>query len=133
MGCEENMKVVIIGGGAGGLSTASNIKKYNDKAEITVITRDKNVAYSPCAIPYVLSGDVENFDDIIMHQPEEYQERGITVLTEAEVLEIEKELNKIKYVQKRDKIRRERELNYAYLVLATGGAPHIPPVKGACL
>lgn len=133
MGCEENMKVVIIGGGAGGLSTASNIKKYNDKAEITVITRDKNVAYSPCAIPYVLSGDVENFDDIIMHQPEEYQERGITVLTEAEVLEIEKELNKIKYVQKRDKIRRERELNYDYLVLATGGAPFIPPVKGANL
>jgi NADH oxidase (H2O2-forming) len=127
------MKVVIIGGGAGGLSTASNIRKHDAEAEITVITRDKNVAYSPCAIPYVLSGDVENFDDIIMHQPEEYLERGITVLTEAEVLEIEKDRNLIKYILNNDNMRHEKELSYNYLVIATGGAPFIPPVKGATL
>jgi Uncharacterized NAD(FAD)-dependent dehydrogenases len=50
------MKIIIIGGGAGGLSTASNIRKLDKKAKITVITRDENIAYSPCAIPYVLSG-----------------------------------------------------------------------------
>lgn len=127
------MKVIIIGGGAGGLSTASNIRKYDDDAQITVITRDKNVAYSPCAIPYVLSGDVRNFDDIIMHQPEEYLERGIKVLTEAEVLEIDKDQKTIKYILTQDKMRYERELEYDYLVMATGGAPFIPPVKGANL
>ncbi|NYT18526.1 MAG: FAD-dependent oxidoreductase, partial [Methanobacteriales archaeon] len=97
------------------------------------ITRDKNVAYSPCAIPYVLSGDVRNFDDIIMHQPEEYLERGIKVLTEAEVLEIDKDQKTIKYILTQDKMRYERELGYDYLVMATGGAPFIPPVKGANL
>ncbi len=127
------MNVIIIGGGAGGLSTASNIRKYDDDAQITVITRDKNVAYSPCAIPYVLSGDVRNFDDIIMHQPEEYLERGIKVLTEAEVLEIDKDQKTIKYILTQDKMRYERELEYDYLVMATGGAPFIPPVKGANL
>ncbi|HNS25272.1 MAG TPA: FAD-dependent oxidoreductase [Methanobacteriaceae archaeon] len=127
------MKVIIIGGGAGGLSTASNIRKYDAKAKITVITRDKHVAYSPCAIPYVLSGDVKNFNDIIMHQPEEYLDRNITVLTEAEVLEVEKEQNKIKYILMNDKKRHERELEYDRLVIATGGAPFIPPVKGANL
>ena len=127
------MNVIIIGGGAGGLSTASNIRKYDDDAQITVITRDKNVAYSPCAIPYVLSGDVRNFDDIIMHQPEEYLERGIKVLTEAEVLEIDKDQKTIKYILTQDKMRYERELGYDYLVMATGGAPFIPPVKGANL
>ena len=50
------MKVVIVGGGAGGMSTASNIRKLDKDIEITVITRDNKVAYSPCAIPYVLSG-----------------------------------------------------------------------------
>ena len=45
------MKVVIVGGGAGGMSTASNIRRLDKDAEITVITRDENVAYSPCAIP----------------------------------------------------------------------------------
>ena len=49
------MKVVIVGGGAGGISTASNIRKLDKDIEITVITRDNKVAYSPCAIPYVLS------------------------------------------------------------------------------
>ncbi|MDI9438027.1 MAG: FAD-dependent oxidoreductase [Euryarchaeota archaeon] len=127
------MKVIIIGGGAGGLSTASNIRKYDAKAKITVITRDKHVAYSPCAIPYVLSGDVKNFNDIIMHQPEEYLDRNITVLTEAEVLEVEKEQNKIRYILMNDKKRHERELEYDRLVIATGGAPFIPPVKGANL
>jgi len=127
------MKVIIIGGGAGGLSTASNIRKYDAKAKITVITRDKHVAYSPCAIPYVLSGDVKNFNDIIMHQPEEYLDRNITVLTEAEVLEVEKEQNKIKYILMNDKKRHERELEYDRLVIATSGAPFIPPVKGANL
>ena len=44
------MKVVIIGSGAGGLTVASNIRKYSDETEITVITRENQVAYSQCAI-----------------------------------------------------------------------------------
>lgn len=79
------MRVVIVGGGAGGLSTASNIRKHDKDADIKVITRDKHVAYSPCAIPYVMCGEVECFDDIVMHRPEDYRERNIDILTETEV------------------------------------------------
>jgi NADPH-dependent 2,4-dienoyl-CoA reductase/sulfur reductase-like enzyme len=68
------MKVVIVGGGAGGISTASNIRKLDKDIEITVITRDNKVAYSPCAIPYVLSVTIESFDDIDMRTPEDYKE-----------------------------------------------------------
>lgn len=140
------MKVVIIGGGAGGLSTASNIRKYDEDAEITVITRDEHIAYSPCAIPYVLSGDVECFEDIIMHEPEDYLEREITVITRAEVFEVSSEHNNIKYkLMDRnngsvdvsevggDFDKSENELTYDYLVIATGGAPFIPPMEGAYL
>ena len=70
------MKVVIVGGGAGGISTASNIRKLDNDIEITVITRDNKVAYSPCAIPYVLSGTIESFDDIVMRTPEDYKEKN---------------------------------------------------------
>ena len=45
------MKVVIVGGGAGGMSTASNIRRLDKDAEITVITRYANLVYLPCAIP----------------------------------------------------------------------------------
>ncbi len=127
------MNVVIIGGGAGGLTTASNIRKYDENAEITVITRDKHIAYSPCAIPYVLCGEVNCFDDIIMHQPEDYLERDIKVITRAEVLEVIKNENKIHYRLIDHENEPQREFNYDYLVIATGGAPFIPPVEGSDL
>ena len=73
------MKVVIVGGGAGGISTASNIRKIDKNIEITVLTRDNNVAYSPCAIPYVLAGKIKSFYDIIMKKPEDYKEKDIDV------------------------------------------------------
>ena len=79
------MKVVIVGGGAGGISTASNIRKLDKECEIVVLTRDNKVAYSPCAIPYVLSGTIKSFDDIIMRTPEDYKAKGIDIITEVEV------------------------------------------------
>lgn len=127
------MKVVIIGGGAGGLTTASNIRKYNEDAEITVITRDENIAYSPCAIPYVLCGEVDCFDNIIMHKPEDYLERDIKVITRAEVEEVRSDVNKIKYTPIDSENEPSTELDYDYLVIATGGAPFIPPVEGSDL
>ena len=83
------MKVVIVGGGAGGISTASNIRKLDDEIEITVLTRDNKVAYSPCAIPYVLSGTIESFDDIIMRTPEDYKAKNIDVIVEVEVTAVD--------------------------------------------
>ncbi|MGF7117440.1 FAD-dependent oxidoreductase [Methanobacterium oryzae] len=127
------MKIIIIGGGAGGLTTASNIRKYDENAEITVITRDEHVAYSPCAIPYVLSGEVDCFDDIIMHEPEDYLEKNITIITRAEVLEVSSSENKIKYCLLDHEDEIIKELSYDYLVIATGGAPFIPPVEGSDL
>lgn len=127
------MNVVIIGGGAGGLTAASNIRKYDKSAKITVITMDRYVAYSPCAIPYVLCGEVECFDDIIMHQPEDYLERNINIITEAEVLEVLSSENKIKYQKLNDDCSAARQLSYDYLVIATGATSFIPPVKGSDL
>ena len=123
------MNVIIIGGGAGGLTAASNMRKYDENAEITVITMEEYVAYSPCAIPYVLCGEVECFDDIIMHQPEDYLERNINIITNAEVFEVDSEKNKIKY-RKLDDSESAEEVSYDYLIMATGATSFIPPVKG---
>jgi NADH oxidase (H2O2-forming) len=123
------MRVVIVGGGAGGLSTASNIRKYDKEADIKVITRDKHVAYSPCAIPYVMCGEVECFDDIVMHTPEDYRERNIDILTETEVESIDPQRRTVTYRGK-DGVT---EIPYDVLVLATGGSPFIPPVEGTDL
>ena len=120
------MKVVIVGGGAGGISTASNIRKLNKEIEIVVITRDNKVAYSPCAIPYVLSGTIKSFDDIIMRTPEDYKAKGIDVIIEAEVTAVDS-TNKTVTYEKEDN---EIVIDYDKLVLATGGNPFIPPMQG---
>lgn len=123
------MKVVIVGGGAGGISTASNIRKIDKNIEITVLTRDNNVAYSPCAIPYVLAGKIKSFDDIIMKKPEDYKGKDIDVITEAEVTSVDSNKKVVTYVKEGKEIK----LDYDKLVLATGGNPFIPPMNGSDL
>lgn len=123
------MKVVIVGGGAGGISTASNIRKLDDDVEITVITRDNRVAYSPCAIPYVLAGKIDSFDDIVMRTPDDYKEKNIDIIVEAEVTNVDSTKKEISYV----KDGSTKNLKYDKLVLATGGNPFVPPMDGVDL
>ena len=121
------MNIVIIGGGASGLTTASNIRKFDEESQIIVFTTQKHVAYSPCAIPYVIGGHIDSFDDIIMHRPEEYMRKNIRILTETKVTEINKDLTEVVY---EDKNGNKQVMKYDKLVIATGGKPLIPPIPG---
>ena len=123
------MKVVIVGGGAGGMSTASNIRRLDKDAEITVITRDEYVAYSPCAIPYVLSGEIPSFDDIIMKTPKDYKEVNIDVLVNSEVTQVDSSKKTLTYEHENNK----KTISYDKLVLATGGNSFVPPMEGVDL
>ncbi len=123
------MKVVIVGGGAGGISTASNLRKLDEEVEIVVLTRDNNVSYSPCAIPYVLSDRIHSFDDIVMRTVDDYKEKNIDVMLETEVTAVDSEKKQITY--SKDGI--VQTMNYDKLVLATGGSPFVPPMKGVDL
>ena len=123
------MKVVIVGGGAGGISTASNIRKIDKDCEIVVLTRDDKVAYSPCAIPYVLSGTIKSFDDIVMRTPEDYKAKDIEVITEVEVTAVDSDEKTVTYEGKSE----SQTISYDKLVLATGGKPFVPPMEGVDL
>lgn len=121
------MNIVIIGGGASGLTTASNIRKYDEDAQIIVFTTQKNVAYSPCAIPYVIGGHIDSFDDIIMHKPEEYMHKNIRIMTETVVKEINHDITELTC---EDKEGNKQNIKYDKLVIATGGKPLMPPIPG---
>ena len=121
------LNIVIIGGGASGLTTASNIRKFDEDSQIIVFTTQKHVAYSPCAIPYVIGGHIDSFNDIIMHRPEEYMRKNIRILTETTVTEIDKDLSEVVY---EDKNGNKQIMKYDKLVIATGGKPLIPPIPG---
>jgi NADH oxidase (H2O2-forming) len=116
-------KIVIIGGGAAGMTAASSAREHG-ASDITLITEDQHVAYSPCAIPFVLEGKIKDFQSIVMHTPEFYEkERGMKVLVQTSV-------DKVDLERKQVSTKDGHHYDYDSLVLATGGTVFVPPIEG---
>lgn len=122
MKAENKSKVVIIGSGSGGLPVASALKKQGANYDIAVITRDNDIAYSPCGIPFVLGGEISSFDDLLMQGIEYYTEMGIEIRKGVEVTRIDTDNNRI-FVG-------SEEVRYDFLVIATGTTQSIPIIEG---
>ena len=118
----ERERVVIIGAGASGLPVASQIRKETKEKEITVITKGTHIAYSPCALPFVLHGVIPDFESCIMKTPDDYDVVGITVLTQTTVESIDLENEKLETTA--------GVIPYDTLVIATGAYPFMPPIPG---
>jgi len=119
---EGRQRVVIIGAGASGLPIASQIRKETKEIELTVITKGKHIAYSPCALPFVLHGVIDDFESCIMRTPKDYEAVGIQILTETTVERIDLEGHRLETTA--------GEVGYDILVIATGSFPFIPPIPG---
>lgn len=109
-------QIVIIGGVAAGMSAASKIRRLNSNLEINVYTNEKFISYAACGIPYFLSGDVQDINNLVARSPEEFAEQNIQVHMENLVEKIIPEEKKI--IVKVDKQRFEKK--YDKLLIATG-------------
>ena len=110
------MKVVIVGAGAAGLTLASNIRKNDEESEIIIFTKSEDIAYSPCAIPLVLGGNIESFDDIIMHDAKHYLDKNIQMHLSTAVTAVDSSNKTITF----EKDSESETITYDKLVLATG-------------
>lgn len=120
-------KIVVIGSGAAGMTAASSAREENKEAEITVITEEEYIAYSPCAIPFVLEGKIKDFQSIIMHDVQFYKnERNIDVKIKTKVSSVDSEAKTVT-------LGDGSILPYDSLIIATGGTVFVPPVEGADL
>jgi Uncharacterized NAD(FAD)-dependent dehydrogenases len=116
--------IVVIGSGAAGMTAASTAKKYNVNANITVFTEDEHIAYSPCAIPWVIEGRME-WKDIVMHDADHYAKNGILVMTKTKVTAVDAGAKTV--------TANGKEYKYDSLIVATGGNVFIPPIPGKTL
>lgn len=109
-------KLVIIGGGACGMATATKIRRQSD-FEITVLSRDSHTAYSHCGIPFVLSGEITNFEKLIVKPQDFFGKNRINVRLNENVKSIDLGLKNV----------RTREGTYPFdkLVIATGSLPFV--------
>ena len=82
---QENLRIIVIGGGAGGISAASTSKGLLPDASITLFTEFEDVAYSPCGIPFVLGKEIANFDNLFLQTAEHYAKIGIDLRLQTKV------------------------------------------------
>jgi len=82
---QDNIKIIVIGGGAAGISAASTAKGLLPDASVTLFTEFEDVAYSPCGIPFVLGKEIPNFDNLFLQTSEHYAKIGIDLRLQTKV------------------------------------------------
>lgn len=116
-------RLVIIGGVAAGMSAASRARKLNPRLEIVVLEKGRHVSYGTCGLPYYLSGQVADPEELVVYTVEFFREkRNIDVRLEHEAIEIEPGSKRVRALYRG---ARPVVLEYDKLVLATGGAPEL--------
>lgn len=123
------MRVVIIGGVAGGMSAATRLRRLDESAEIIVLERSGHVSYANCGLPYYVGGVITGEDKLYLQTPESLHKRfRLDVRVHHEVTEISSN-NKV--VVARDLISgKESEISYDKLILSPGATPIVPPIPG---
>ena len=123
------MRVVIVGGVAGGMSAATRLRRLNENAEIIVLERSGHVSYANCGLPYYVGGVIAEEDKLYLQTPESLHKRfRLDVRVNHEVTEISSDK---KVVIARDLISAsESEISFDKLILSPGATPVIPPIPG---
>jgi len=123
------MKVIIIGGVAGGASTAARLRRLNEHAEIIIFERGKNISFANCGIPYYAGGVIKEREKLEILTPQKIKEiLNIDARIETEVIKINR--NKKTVIVKNLITGKEYEEKYDKLVLSPGAKPIKPPLKG---
>lgn len=123
------MKVVIIGGVAGGATAAARIRRLDEFAEITVFERSGFISYANCGLPYYIGGAIEDENDLTLQTPESFWERfRVEMKVRHEVTAIHPE-SKTVTVKNLDSGKVFTE-SYDKLVLSPGAKPIKPAFDG---
>lgn len=123
------MKVVIIGGVAGGATAAARIRRLDEQAEIIVFERSGYISYANCGLPYYIGDTITDPEALTLQTPESFFSRfQITMKVRHEVTAIHAERNVVSV--KNLETGAEFEERYDKLLLSPGANPSLPPVPG---
>ena len=123
------MKVIIVGGVAGGASCAARLRRLDEKAEILMVERGPHVSYANCGLPYHVSGIIEKESSLLVATKETFRSQfNIDVRTDCEVIGISAAKKTVDLKDhKSGKVTTE---SYDKLVLSPGAAPIRPDIPG---
>jgi len=122
-------RILIVGGVAGGASTAARLRRLDETAEIIMFERGDYISFANCGLPYYIGGEIKNRDDLLLQTPEGFKKRfNIDVRIRNEVTAIDsgkKQIN-VKNLSSGDTYTE----SYDKLVLSPGAEPVRPPIPG---
>ena len=119
------MKIVIVGGVAGGATAAARIRRLNERAEIIIFERSGFISYANCGLPYYIGGVIEDKEDLTLQTPESFFRRfRIVAKVNHEVTDVDL---KNKTVRVTDlKTGTSFSESYDKLILSPGAKPILP-------
>jgi NADPH-dependent 2,4-dienoyl-CoA reductase/sulfur reductase-like enzyme/rhodanese-related sulfurtransferase len=124
------MKVVIVGGVAGGMSAATRLRRLVPDAEIIVLERGEHVSFANCGLPYYIGGTIEQRSALLLQTPESLRDRfALDVRVRHEVLTIDRAARTVEVRDHRAGVDYTQE--WDHLVLSTGASPVVPSTPGA--
>ncbi|MCI7812703.1 MAG: FAD-dependent oxidoreductase [Lachnospiraceae bacterium] len=123
------MKVLVIGGVAAGTKTAAKLKREDRSIEVTLITKDREISYAGCGLPYYVGGLIQEREELVVNTPAKFSAlTGVTVYTgrEAVALDAQNKTVSVKNIETGE----TESYTYDRLVIATGASAAVPPVEG---
>ena len=124
------MKVIIVGGVAGGATAAARIRRLDEEAEIVVFERSGFVSYANCGLPYYIGGVITDQRELTLQTPQSFFSRfRIDVRVRHEVTAIHPEKKSVSVTNL--ETGEQFEEHYDKLLLSPGARPTQPPLAGA--
>lgn len=124
-----NKKVVIVGGVAGGASTAARLRRMDENAKIIMLERGEHISFANCGLPYHIGEVITEREKLLVQTPEKMGKRfNIDIRTFNEAISINRDNKTI--MIKKHQTGESYEENYDVLVLSPGANPIKPPIPG---
>ena len=123
------MKYIIIGGVAGGATTAARLRRIDEKAEIIMFEKGPHISYANCGLPYYIGGVIKDRDKLLVQTPESFHARfNIDVRIHSEIITINSDEKSV--VVRETKTDKTYTESYDKLILSPGASPVKPPIPG---
>lgn len=121
------MKIVIVGGVAGGMSAATRLRRLKEDAEIVVFEKGPYVSFANCGLPYYLSGEISERENLLVQTPESLAARfQLDVRPNHEVTAVYPDEKKVEVLSDGKKWQE----SYDVLLLSPGAKPVRPAISG---
>ena len=125
----NSLRIVIVGGVAGGASAAARLRRLDEHASITLIERGSDVSFANCGLPYHIGGEIEDRSKLSLQTPETLKAQlAIDVQARTEAISIDRNAKTLRI--RRLDTGTEEDIAYDKLILSPGASALKPPLEG---